>query len=143
MSEIVPATKPITTPATTGAHHIGLTVSRLEESANFFVDILGWNEVRRDPDYPAIFVTDGILMITLWAAKSDKPKPFDKNENIGLHHLALQLGNLDELDDIYRRVLNSGINIEFAPELLREGPAKHMMCFEPSGIRIEFICMPT
>ena len=139
VSEIVPAITPITT----GAHHIGLTVSKLEESANFFVDILGWNEVRRDPNYPAIFVTDGILMITLWAAKSDKPKPFDKNENIGLHHLALQVGSLGELDDIYRRILNNGINIEFAPELLRDGPAKHMMCFEPGGIRIEFICIPT
>ena len=135
MSEIKPVTK--------GAHHIGLTVSKLEASARFFVDILGWTEVRRDPDYPAIFVSDGVLMITLWAAKSEKPTAFDKNANIGLHHLALTVETLTDLDDIYKRVTDNGIKIEFAPELLRDGPAKHMMCYEPSGIRIEFICVPS
>jgi len=126
-----------------GSHHIGLTVSKLEESARFFIDILGWTEVRRDPSYPAIFVTDGVLMITLWAAKSDSPKGFDKNANIGLHHLALGVESFDMLDDIYCRLTDNGIDIEFSPELLRDGPAKHMMCYEPSGIRIEFICIPS
>lgn len=139
MSTINPPTKPITT----GSHHVGLTVSKLEESARFFVDILGWSEVRRDPAYPAIFVSDGVLMVTLWAAKSGQPKPFDKNENIGLHHLALRVENFDALDDIYHRITENNINIEFPPELLRNGPAKHMICYEPSGIKIEFICIPT
>ena len=132
-----------TAPMTTGSHHIGLTVSNLEASARFFIDILGWTEVRRDPDYPAIFVSDGVLMITLWAAKSDSPKAFDKNTNIGLHHLALGVETLAGLDDIYNRVTHSGLDIEFSPEFLRDGPAKHMMCYEPSGIRIEFICIPS
>ena len=130
-------------PVTKGAHHIGLTVSSLEASARFFIDILGWTEVRRDPESPAIFVSDGVLMITLWAAKSDDPEAFDKNANIGLHHLALAVETMTDLDDIYKRVTDNGINIEFAPELLRGGPAKHMMCYEPSGIRIEFICIPS
>ena len=127
---------------TKGAHHIGLTTSKLEESARFFVEALGWSEAHRDPDYPAIFVTDGTLMITLWEVKSDTPTNFDKNENIGLHHLALQDDNFDDLDKIYHRVVEHGAKIEFAPELLRDGPAKHMMCYEPSGIRVEFICAP-
>lgn len=142
MSEIKAVSKPVTKSVTTGAHHIGLTVSKLEESAEFFVNILGWSEVRRDPDYPAIFVSDGLLMITLWAAKSDNPKPFDKNKNIGLHHLALRVESFDALGNIYNRLIENGINMEFSPELLRGGPAKHMMCYEPSGIRIEFICIP-
>jgi len=52
-------------PITKGAHHIGLTVSKLEESANFFTSLLGWKEVRRNEEYPAIYVSDGNLMITL------------------------------------------------------------------------------
>lgn len=130
-------------PLTTGTHHVGLTVSKLEESAKFFVDILGWSEAHRDPDYPAIFVTDGTLMITLWAAKTDTPKLFDKNENIGLHHLALRVGSFEQLENVYSRLAENEISIEFSPELLRDGPAKHMMCYEPSGIRIEFICIPS
>jgi len=126
-------------------HHIGLTVSRLEESAEFFVNILGWSEVRRDSNYPAIFVTDGVLMVTLWKTKSDSPKIFDRKENIGLHHLALSVDNFEVLNSIHKTLESNGIEIEFSPELLRDGPAKHMihmMCYEPSGIRIEFICIP-
>lgn len=46
-------------PITKGVHHIGLTVSKLEESALFFTSLLGWKEVKREIDYPAIFVSDG------------------------------------------------------------------------------------
>jgi len=129
-------------PMTTGAHHIGLTVSKLDESAEFFVNILGWTEVRRDPGYPAIFVTDGVIMITLWQAKTEAPKKFDRRENIGLHHLALSVESPDALDAIHEKLKQHDITIEFSPELLRDGPAKHMMCNEPSGIRVEFICIP-
>jgi catechol 2,3-dioxygenase-like lactoylglutathione lyase family enzyme len=129
-------------PITTGVHHVGLTVSKLEESAAFFIDVLGWSEVRRDLDYPSIFVTDGVLMITLWEAKSNKCQKFDRKENVGLHHLALSVDTIIDLDLIHLRLKEHEIEIEFSPELLRVGPAKHMMCYEPSGIRIEFICIP-
>jgi len=129
-------------PMTNGGHHVGLTVSRLEASADFFVNLLGWAEVRRDPVYPAIFVSDGVLMLTLWEAKSAAPTGFDRKQNIGLHHLALSVDDFEMLDAIHDNLARHGVEIEFAPELLRAGPARHMMCYEPSGIRIEFICMP-
>jgi len=129
-------------PITKGAHHVGLTVSKLEQSASFFIDLLGWSEVRKVPDYPAIFVTDGVLVVTLWEVKSNTSISFDRKQNIGLHHLALSVDSFADLDIIYRKVVEYGLKIEFAPELLRDGPAKHMMCYEPSGIRIEFICIP-
>lgn len=126
-------------PITKGAHHIGLTVSKLDESANFFISLLGWKEVRRDEDYPAIFVSDGILMVTLWATKEEPNSPFNKNKNVGLHHVAFHVESEDTLNKTYDILKSNAVQIEFAPELLREGPAKHMMCFEPSGIRVEFI----
>ncbi|UYA59168.1 hypothetical protein NAL19_939 [Pectobacterium sp. F1-1] len=52
-------------PLTHGVHHIGLTVSALEESARFFTTLLGWKEVKRKEDYPAIFGSDGTVMLTL------------------------------------------------------------------------------
>ena len=127
------------TPATQGLHHLGLTVSRLEETADFFIRILDWTEVRRDENYPAIFVSDGKIMLTLWQAQTGKPRAFDKNSQIGLHHLALQVVSEQQLEAVYQRLCEAGVPIEFAPELLREGPMKHMMCYEPGGIRVEFI----
>ncbi len=124
---------------TEGVHHIGFTVSNLEASAAFFTSLLGWREVRRDERYPAIFVSDGNLMITLWNVHADSPTMFDKNANVGLHHVALKVASEQALNEVFHVMESNGIEIEFAPELLREGPAKHMMCYEPSGIRVEFI----
>ncbi|GAA5646797.1 MULTISPECIES: VOC family protein [Vibrio] len=126
------------TSMTCGTHHIGLTVSKLEESARFFVDLLGWKEVKRNPAYPAIFVSDGRIMLTLWEVRTDSAITFDRKRNVGLHHLALALDKEADLNAVYQRMMDAGVEVEFAPEKIGEGPAKHMMCFEPSGIRIEF-----
>lgn len=126
------------TPLTKGVHHIGLTVSKLEESAEFFISLLGWKEVRRNKEYPAIFVSDGTIMVTLWETKEEPSNQFNKNKNVGLHHVAFQVESDTGLNNLYEKLVNSGVKIEFSPELLGPGPAKHMICYEPSGIRIEF-----
>ena len=126
-------------PITKGAHHIGLTVAMLEESAAFFTNILGWEEVRRNTEYPAIFVSDGTVMLTLWQTKEEPFVSFDKNRNVGLHHVAFAVESEAALMRLHERLVEHGIKIEFAPELVRTGPARHMICYEPSGIRVEFI----
>lgn len=128
----------MTTPITHGVHHIGLTVSKLEQSAAFFVSVLGWKEVRRNDDYPAIFVSDGSVLVTLWAAKEEPPVPFDRRSGVGLHHLAFQVDTEAALDNIHERLKQHGAPIEFAPQPVGQGPARHTICYEPSGIRVEF-----
>lgn len=123
---------------TTGVHHIGLAVSKLEESAAFFTKLLGWQEVKRRDDYPAIFVKDDALMITLWKTQTEEPVNFDRKMNVGLHHLALRVNSKEALFQLLDVLKANQIEIEFEPTLLREGPSMHMMCYEPSGIRIEF-----
>lgn len=126
---------------TSGIHHVGLAVTRLEASATFFTNLLGWDEVRRDPSYPAIFVSDGHIMLTLWQVTDpDNATTFDRHHNVGLHHLAIKIDSEGRLEEIHQMLTKAeGVAIEFAPEALREGPAHHMMCTEPSGLRIEFI----
>jgi len=129
----------------TGAvDHVGLTVSRLHESAAFFCKVLGWKKVGERPNYPAIFVSNGHTVLTLWQAeKPDVATPFDRRANIGLHHLAIKVPSFEELDLLYERLRKvDNIEIEFAPELSGKGPHKHLMIREPSGIRIEFVHRP-
>ena len=124
---------------TQGVHHIGLTVSKLEESAAFFTELLRWKEVKRNLDYPAIYVSDGTTLISLWQAKTAPSSAFDKNRNIGLHHIAIAVSSQNTLNLLHEKLTQHDTPIEFAPELLGQGPARHMMCHEPSGIRVEFI----
>ncbi len=125
---------------TQGAHHIGLTVPNLEQTRNFFVETLGYDQVGEVPDYPAVFLSDGNLMLTLWQATDpDNAVPFDRKNVIGLHHLALTV-DTGSLDGLYERLQNTAdVDVEFAPEPLGDLPVRHMMCNIPGGIRVEFL----
>ena len=125
---------------TQGAHHIGLTVPDLEQTRGFFLDTLGYEQVGEVPDYPAVFLTDGSIMITLWqAADPEHAAVFDRKNVIGLHHLALRV-DADSLDPLHERLSETAnVKIEFPPEPLGGGPTRHMMTYIPGGIRVEFL----
>lgn len=125
---------------TLGAHHIGLTVPNLNQTREFFIQTLGYDQVGEVPDYPAAFLSDGTLMVTLWqAVDPGNAIPFDRKNVIGLHHLALTVAP-DSLDGLHKTLRDTaGVEIEFAPEPLGDMPVRHMMCSIPGGIRVEFI----
>ena len=125
---------------TNGVHHIGLTVPDLEKTQTFFLETLGFEQVGEVPDYPAVFVSDGSIMITLWQATDPASAvPFDRKNVIGMHHLAFTV-DTDSLDALCERLKGTAdVDIEFTPEPLGELPVRHMMCNIPGGIRIEFL----
>ncbi len=126
---------------TNGLNHLGLAVHDLKQTTSFFVDLLGWTESGYDESYPRTSVTDGVVRLTLWQVDlSLNNEAFDRRKNIGLHHLALEVGSEQQLNQICMALKQrSEVEIEFEPELVGGGPRKHMMCYEPGGIRIEFI----
>jgi catechol 2,3-dioxygenase-like lactoylglutathione lyase family enzyme len=126
---------------TRGLNHLGLAVRNLDQTTRFFTDILGWEESGRDMGYPRTAVSDGQLRLTLWQVDEGLiPQAFNRRKNIGLHHLALEVESEAALGEIYRKLAEAdGVEMEFAPEPVGDGPRKHMMCHEPGGIRIEFI----
>lgn len=126
---------------TRGAHHIGLSVPDLDSAATFFCDALGFKIVGERPDYPARFVSDGKILLTLWQVTDpEKAKQFDRRNNIGLHHLALGVEDDAALEQVHARVsAHPGVMVEFAPEPIRAGATtRHFICAMPGGIRIEF-----
>lgn len=128
---------------TLGIDHLGLSVSKLDETVSFFVQGLGWEEVGRKPNYPAVFVSDGNITLTLWQTVAYKPVKFDRKNNVGLHHLALKLATEADLNKLFERVKNwPMVLVEFSPEFSGAGPKVHFMINEPSGNRIEFAFDP-
>ena len=126
-------------PLTSGVNHVGLTVKDLEATTSFFVDTLGWR-LAGVRDYPANFVTDGAIFVTLWQTTNpDTAIDFNRKTNIGLHHLALTVPDVETLDALHATFkADPKVRIEFGPELNGDGPTVHMMVYEPSGSRIEF-----
>ena len=119
---------------------MGLAVKNLASSASFFIKTLGFNEIVNDPSYPKVFVSDGTTMITLWGVKDpETATSFDRRGNVGLHHLAFAVQSEEKLTALHEVLSKTdGVTIEFAPQYVGNGPSKHMMVYEPSGIRIEF-----
>ena len=126
---------------TQGVHHIGLTVPDINSARAFFVEALGFEQVGEKPDYPAFFVSDGTVMVTLWRAEDPaKATPFNRRSNIGLHHLALRVASTDDLEELYTELAaREDVTIEFKPEALGESELRHMMCAIPGNIRLELI----
>ena len=129
---------------TCGVDHVGLSVRDLASTRKFFCDCLGWRVVGERADYPAVFVSDGHDVVTLWQVESpSKAIPFDRRANVGLHHLALAVVDQIGLDTLYERVSNwPGVVVEFGPERSGAGPKIHFIVREPSGVRIEFAFDP-
>ena len=126
---------------TRGAHHVGLTVPNLGEARRFFLDALHFEQVGEVPDYPAVFVSDGSIMITLWQAEDPEDAvPFDRRANIGLHHLALRVADAGVLERLGAELgSRHDTDIEFEPEALGNSGIRHMMCRIPGNIRLELI----
>ena len=129
---------------TYGVDHVGLSVRDLVSTRKFFCDCLGWRVVGERADYPALFVSDGHDVVTLWQVESPgKAIPFDRRANVGLHHFALAVLDQIGLDALYKRVSGwPGVVVEFGPELSGAGPKIHFIVREPSGVRIEFAFDP-
>jgi catechol 2,3-dioxygenase-like lactoylglutathione lyase family enzyme len=123
---------------TQGIHHTGLTVPNLTAARAFFIDALGFEQVGDVQDYPAVFLSDGVVLITLWQARDPASAiAFDRHHNIGLHHLAFKVADLDAVHAVL--AARDDVTLEFAPEPLGTGPTRHLMCAIPGAIRIEFI----
>lgn len=129
------------TSRTQGIHHAGLTIPDLSAARAFFESALGFEAVGEVPDYPAVFLSDGTVMLTLWQAEDPASATrFDRRRNLGLHHLALRIADPGALAALHAELTErSDVEVEFEPEALGGGPTQHMMLAIPGGIRLELI----
>ncbi len=132
------------TPLTLGVDHIGLAVQNLEASERFFVNCLGWKKVGGKPEYPSAFVSDGTSVLTLWQVEDPQScVTFDRQKNVGLHHLALKVADEAALNALFDAVsVWPGVTVEFSPEPSGAGPKIHAMIRDPGGVRVEFAYDP-
>lgn len=117
--------------------HIGLNVSDLDRSSDFYrrvFDLESLGESRGEKRY--VFLgREGRLILTLW----EQSRGRFATDAPGLHHLAFQTENMEEVEAVRERLLELGV------EFLHDGIVAHsegsssggIFFTDPDGIRLE------
>ena len=113
--------------------HANLFVSDYQRAADFYQSVVGFEEVYRQPDNQASFLSNGNTYHDLaltdvhskYAAKDQKP---------GIWHLAFELETEADLVDGYDRAKNAGVNFEF---VMDHDVARSVYKNDPDGNMVE------
>jgi catechol 2,3-dioxygenase-like lactoylglutathione lyase family enzyme len=142
-------------------HHVGLTVSDLEQSVRFYRDLIGLTVRERDESSGGqVEIVTGVrgtsvriadldfgggrtLELTQYLAPpggSVQPRPVDA----GHVHVGIEI---DDIDSVYRKLTGAGVFTRSEPtELLDAGPfwtgARVLHALDPDGITVELVQMP-
>lgn len=118
--------------------HIGLNVSDLDRSVDFYRRALGFEQLAASTDAErrwAFLGADGKLVVTLW----EQSDGAFSTETPGLHHLSFQVDTIDQVRAV-ERVLRE-LSVAFAHDGVvahGEGVASGGIFFtDPDGIRLE------
>ncbi|MBF6217743.1 VOC family protein [Nocardia abscessus] len=118
--------------------HIGLNVSDLDHSVEFYRRALGFEQLAASTDAQrrwAFLGADGKLVVTLW----EQSDGAFSTETPGLHHLSFQVDSIDQVRAV-ERVLRE-LSVAFAHDGVvahGEGVASGGIFFtDPDGIRLE------
>lgn len=97
----------------TGIGHINLRVADQETSKRFYRDVLGFLIAEEDPDHGGVFMTLGNNFHTLDIGQHPSPEnaPRPQRGQIGLAHVAFQVGSYAALRDAYVHLVKHGVEI--------------------------------
>jgi glyoxylase I family protein len=130
-----------------GIHHLGLTVSDVERSANWYEQILGFERVGQfgDPDSERqkIFLRHAGLdaRFGLVQHRSSSKRQFDETES-GLDHLAFRVRNRQELEAWAHRLEEVGVPFSPVADSWSIPGAAVIVFRDPDHIQLELFADP-
>ena len=126
-------------------HHVDLTVTDLETSVLFYDQVLielGFERVPAAPgDAPCWEIRDDpVFGIALHRARSGSSHD---RYTAGLHHLAFRAASRAEVDDFFRFLRNSNIQVLDPPAEYDYTPGYYAVFFaDPDGLKLELVFEP-
>ena len=135
--------------------HMGIAVRDIKKSLEFYRDLLGFiitTEMDESGDFiSTIMGLDNVMVKTVkmkanngrtllelleFKSHEDNKKYNREIFHIGPSHLALTVDNLDE---VFHLLSNTGIKFNAAPQVSPDGYAKVTFCTAPEGTLIELV----
>jgi catechol 2,3-dioxygenase len=93
--------------------HVNLRVADQEVSKRFYRDVLGFRIAEEDPDHGGVFMTLGENFHTLDIGQHPAPEnaPRPQRGQIGVAHIAFQVGSYAALREAYLHLVENGVEI--------------------------------
>ncbi|ORA25989.1 VOC family protein [Mycobacterium aquaticum] len=123
--------------------HVGLNVTDLERSIEFYRQALGFEPLRivtEEQHQYAFLGSEGVLRLTLWQQSDGN---FSANTP-GLHHLSFQVDTIEQVRAVEAVLKEHGVPFAYDGVVAHEdGAASGGIFFtDPDGIRLE-VCTPS
>jgi glyoxylase I family protein len=128
--------------ALTGVSHVGLTVTDLDRSCNWYRDILGWQEMMRDRGDTTAFAYGALPGgLTLVLRQHDQPAAGSFDEaRAGLDHLSVSVESITDVEALEKRLEEAGAR--FSPRV--NAPYGTVLSFrDPDNIALEVMLAPS
>ena len=124
-----------------GIHHIDLTVSDVDRSIAWYLELLGPLGFRETMRYPTYRGTEEVVYFRFGPAWFGL-RPADGGEHtyydVGVEHIAFHVDTPDEVDEAYKRCLAMDAKVHHPPEADNDVEDYYaLFVFDPDGIRIE------
>ena len=115
--------------------HVVLAVSDPEASAKWYSGVLGMDIMYYNEKGKMAFLSFGTQHHDIAVVKAPENATLDSTGN---SHTALQIeGGLDELKQLYQRMKNKGVEIDYTTD---HGLSQSVYFFDPDGNRLEVYC---
>jgi catechol 2,3-dioxygenase len=117
--------------------HVVLKVRDLKRAEQFYTEVLGFEVVTRLKRPRGVFFTLGEQHHDLAVLEVPPEADAVKEQQVGLHHVALQVGSFAELQECYRTLKTHDVTIT---RTIDHGITKSIYLLDPDGNGIELYC---
>ncbi|MBV9644741.1 MAG: VOC family protein [Verrucomicrobia bacterium] len=129
-------------------NHLRLTVTDIPTAERFYSPLMrfmGYELSGREKDRLAWVKRSGsgVFWLILSAARRDREPARHDLLSPGFHHLAWNADDRDQVDELYRLLVESGATVLDAPAEYDYEPGYYAVFFtDPDGMKLEFVHVP-
>ncbi len=131
-----------------GIHHLGLTVSDVQRSAQWYEEVLGFERIGElggpDAERQKIFLRHAGVSARLGLVehRTSSKRPFNETE-CGLDHLAFAVASRDELEEWAVRLEQFGVPFSPIANSLSIPGAAVLVFRDPDNVQLELFAEPS
>ena len=116
--------------------HVALRVASEERSRNFYRDVLGFRVSEEDPEHGGVFMTlgDDFHTIDVFGHPDPDNAPRPQADQVGLFHIAFQVGDYRELKEVFCSLLEHDVTINRCVDHVSQ---RSIYFSDPDGNRLE------